>query len=147
MMLSTEDNKPEKNKGGRPRIETRIPDGWENIILDAGREGKHITEFLVILGISWQGHYDMMKRNKKYYETVNQYEKLCENWWFEKARTSMEETEGAGFNTRLWSLVMRNKFSSRWSEASKVDVTTNNESINKSPIQIEIIRPNNTDGE
>ena len=101
----------------------------------------------MILGISWQGHYDMMKRNKKYYETVNQYEKLCENWWFEKARTSMEETEGAGFNTRLFSLIMRNKFSSRWSEASKVDVTTNNESINKSPIQIEIIRPNNTDGE
>jgi hypothetical protein len=137
----------EKNKGGRPRIETRIPDGWENIILDAGREGKHITDFLVILGISWQGHYDMMKRNKKYYETINEYEKLCENWWFEKARISMEENNGLGFNSRLWSLIMRNKFNNNWTEATKVDVTSKGESIDKSPIQIEIIRPKDTDGE
>ena len=57
----------------------------------------------------------------------------------------MEESEGAGFNSKLWSLIMRNKFSSRWSEASKVDVTTNGEKIENNNIQIEIIRPKKDD--
>jgi hypothetical protein len=59
----------------------------------------------------------------------------------------MEESEGAGFNSKLWSLIMRNKFSSRWSEASKVDVTTNGEKIENNSIQIEIIRPNKNSDE
>jgi hypothetical protein len=64
----------------------------------------------------------------------------------------MEETGGAGYNNRLFSLIMRNKFGDRWSEASKVDVTTQGNSIQTNPIQIEIIRKSinentETDGE
>ena len=56
------------------------------------------------------------------------------------AHRSMEETGGNGFNSRLWSLIMRNKFSERWSEQSRVDLTTQGTSINANPIQIEIIK-------
>lgn len=139
------DNIP--RRPGRPRLEDTMPTEWEKIIVDAGKEGKHITDFLITLGISWEGHHSLMKRNKKYSEAVYQYERLCEQWWFEKARISMEESEGAGFNSKLWSLIMRNKFSSRWSEASKVDVTTNGEKIENNSIQIEIIRPKSSDDE
>ena len=132
---------------GRPRLEDTMPTEWSKIIIDAGKEGKHITDFLITLGISWEGHHALLKRNKKYSETVHTYEKLCEQWWFEKARISMEESEGAGFNSKLWSLIMRNKFSSRWSEASKVDVTTNGDKIQQNNIQIEIVKPKKEEDE
>ena len=144
MMSNTNDN---PRKVGRPRVETRLPECWDEIILQAGNEGKHITDFLLTLGISWQAHYDLLQRNKKYKSVVNEYKKLCENWWFEKARTSMEENNGLGFNSRLWSLIMRNKFGDNWTDSTRVDVTSKGESIDKSPIQIEIIKPtdNNKD--
>lgn len=133
-----------KRPVGRPRVETRLPEGWKEIIIQAGKEGKHITDFLITLGISIQTHYSMLERNNEYKHAVKEYEKYCEHYWFEKARQSMEETEGAGFNTRLFSLIMRNKFPKHWSEASKIDVTTGGEKIeNNKPITIEIIKTRN----
>ena len=140
-----EENNTPKRGVGRPRLELTMPTEWEKIIIDAGKEGKHITDFLITLGISWDGHHSLLKRSKKYSEAVQMYERLCEQWWYEKARISMEESEGAGFNSKLWSLIMRNKFGSRWSEASRVDVTTNGDKINQTPIQIEIIKTNKDD--
>jgi len=129
-----------KNKGGRPRLETTMPEGWYEIIIEAGREGKHITEFLIILGISWEGHYHLLKRNKKYYEAVQEYKKLCEQFWYNLAHSAMIDDGGNKFNSRLWSLVMRNKFGDNWSEQTKVDVTTQGDKIDNKQIQIEIIR-------
>lgn len=135
MMLDTE-----KNKGGRPRMETTIPEGWYDIIVDAGKEGKHITEFLIVLGISWEGHYSLLKRNKRYSEAVQEYKKLCEQYWYEMARQAMTEDGGQKFNSRLWSLIMRNKFGDNWTEQTKVDLTSKGEALEKQPIQIEIIK-------
>jgi hypothetical protein len=133
-----EDNKRGR---GRPSLEHTMDPEWYSIIIDAGRKGKHITQFLLELGISWEGHHALLKRNKKYSEAVDEYLKLCENYWFNMAHTSMEENGGNGFNSRLWSLIMRNKFSSRWSEQSRVDLTSQGETINNTtPIKIEIIR-------
>lgn len=140
-----ENNNTPKRGVGRPRLEVTMPTEWEKIIIDAGKEGKHITDFLITLGISWDGHHSLIKRSKKYSEAVQQYERLCEQWWYEKARISMEESEGAGFNSKLWSLIMRNKFGSRWSDSSRVDVTTNGDKISQNNIQIEIIKPNQND--
>ena len=138
----------EENKRGRgrPSLEHTINPEWYKIILDAGKKGKHITQFLLELGISWEGHHALLKRNTKYYEAVDEYHKLCENFWYDMAHKSMEENGGNGFNSRLWSLIMRNKFSSRWSEQSRVDLTSQGQTItNPSPIQIEIIRKQNND--
>jgi hypothetical protein len=135
-----ENNEIEKRKVGRPRSENLFPTEWENIIIDAGKKGLHITQFLVELGISWDTHHALIKRNARYSEAVNRYNVLCENYWYNQAHSHMEETGGAGYNNRLFSLIMRNKFGDRWSEASKVDVTTQGNSIQTNPIQIEIIR-------
>jgi hypothetical protein len=129
-----------KKRTGRPPLERTMNPEWFNIILDAGKKGKHITQFLLELGISWEGHHALLKRNIKYSEAVDEYHKLCENYWYDMAHKSMEDNGGNGFNSRLWSLIMRNKFGNRWSEQSRVDVTTQGESITSSPIQIEIIR-------
>lgn len=139
------DSNPKRR--GRPTLEQTITPEWYNIIIDAGKKGKHITQFLLELGISFDGHHALIKRNKKYSEAVDEYNKLCENYWYEMAHKSMEDNGGNGFNSRLWSLIMRNKFSSRWSEASRVDLTTQGGAINNNPIQIEVIRKTVIDDE
>jgi hypothetical protein len=130
----------EKRQRGRPKLEVTMPPEWKTIIIDAGRQGKHITDFLITLGISWDGHFALLKRNNSYYEAVQEYLKLCEQYWYNMALTSMDKDGGQGFNSRLWSLIMRNKFSSRWSEATKVDVTTDGDKLTNTPVQIEVIR-------
>jgi len=139
MMSNTEDNTGQR---GRPRLERTMPEGWYEIITDAGKQGKHITDFLITLGISWDGHHALLKRNTRYSEAVNEYLKLCEQYWYNMALSSMDKDGGQGFNSRLWSLVMRNKFSKHWSEATKVDVTSDGEKLNQNPVQIEIIKKN-----
>ena len=134
-----EDNKRGR---GRPRVEVTMNPMWKEIMLDAGRQGRHITQFLIDLGISWESHYALLKRNKEYSEAFQDYQKLCENWWFEKAHASMEETEGAGFNTRLWQVIMTNKFKDNWRSERQIDITSQGDKIESTPnpIQIEIIR-------
>ena len=63
---------------GRPRLETTMNPEWYNIIIESGKQGKHITQFLIELGISWEGHHALLKRNTKYNEAVQEYKKLCE---------------------------------------------------------------------
>jgi len=129
-----------QRRPGRPRVENNLADGWIDIIIQSGKEGKHITDFLIILGISWDSHWALMARNKDYYRAVKEYEKFCEQYWYNQMHAQMEETGGAGYNSRLWSLIMRNKFGDRWSEASKVDLTSKGEQIETKAIQIEIIK-------
>jgi hypothetical protein len=138
----------ENNKGrGRPRLETTMNPQWYDVIIEAGRQGKHITNFLKDLGISWEGHHALIKRNTKYSEAVQEYNKLCEEYWFNLAHKSMDKDGGQGFNSRLWSLIVRNKFPQHWSESTKVDVTTAGQAIDKQPITIEIIKNKKQDNE
>jgi len=54
----------EKRGRGRPKAETTMTPMWKEIILEAGRNGHHISHFLIELGISYDTHYEMIKRNK-----------------------------------------------------------------------------------
>jgi hypothetical protein len=132
----------EKKPKGRPRIENTLTPMWKEIILDAGKEGKHITQFLNELGISWEGHYKLMDRRKDYNEAVQEYERLCENFWYNMAYNSMITNEGKNFNARLWSLIVRNKFPKRWSESQKIDISSMGEKISENKIEVEIIKRN-----
>ena len=134
------ENNEIKRGVGRPRSENLFPTEWENIIIDAGKKGLHITQFLIELGITFETHSQLCKRNKRYSDAVDRYKILCENYWYNQMHEQMQENGGAGYNSRLWSLIMRNKFGERWSEASKVDVTSQGNSIQTNPIQIEIVR-------
>jgi hypothetical protein len=137
----------EKRGRGRPPLETTINPEWYNIIIQAGKSGKHITNFLNELGISWEGHHALLKRNTKYYEAVQEYKKLCEEYWYNLAHASMEKDGGQGFNSRLWSLIVRNKFPEHWSDSTRLDLTSKGEKVGNEPIQIEIIRQVRNDGD
>lgn len=132
---------------GRPRLETTMSPVWYDVIIQAGKDGKHITHFLTELGISWEGHHALIKRNLKYSEAVQEYNKLCEEYWFNLAHKAMDKDGGQGFNSRLWSLIVRNKFPQHWSESSRVDVTTAGQALDKQPITIEIIKNKKQDDE
>ena len=123
------------------KVETTFPENWREIILHSGTEGKHITDFLIKLNISWEAHDKLLDRNKEYRETVNDYRKLCEQWWFNNAHNHMVENGGRNYNARLWSLIMRNKFGKNWSDKQQVDVTSQGEKIQENKLQIEIIKP------
>lgn len=131
----------EKRGRGRPRLETTMPTQWYEIIIEAGRNGKHITDFLITLGISWEGHYELLRRNTKYSEAFKEYQKLCEQWWYNKAHEAMSKGESNKFNQRLWAIIMSNKFRDNWRE-KQVDITTQGEKLNDDKkVQIEIINP------
>ena len=118
-----------------------IPE-WYNIGIDAGKNGKHITDFLITLGISWDTHHALLKRNKRYSEAFNEYNKLCEQWWYNKAHEAIASGESNKFNQRLWTIIMKNKFKGNWQDENKVDITTKGDKLNPTDntIQVEIIR-------
>lgn len=145
--IKQESMEENKRKPGRPRVETYINPEWAKIIIESGREGKHITDFLIKLGISWETHYELIKRNKKYSETIKEYNKLCEDWWVSKAHEAVAKGESNKFNQRLFMMILKNKFRDNWSDSKELDITSKGQSIKEeNPIQIEIIRKNIEDG-
>jgi hypothetical protein len=146
MMMENNNEDTPKRGRGRPKIETKLDPMWYNIIVQSGREGKHITDFLIQLNISWESHYAMLKRNPKYYQAVAEHNKLNEQYWFEMAKNAMDRNGGVGFNSRLWSLVMRNKHPQNWQDQKQLDISTLGEKLtdNKS-IKIEIIKGDQSD--
>ena len=132
----------EKSRGvGRPRVDLKLTALWKEIILEAGMQGHHITKFLMELGISWDQHYTLMDRNKEYSKTVKEYNKLCEQWWFEQAHTAIASGNSNRFNQRLWTVIMKNKFRDSWSDSKEIDITTGGDKITQDNlIQVEIIK-------
>jgi hypothetical protein len=132
----------DKRKPGRPKLESSINPMWKEIMLEAGRDGKHLTEVLTILNISWNGHYALLSRNKEYSQAYSEFLKLAETFWFNLAYQSMVGNNGMGFNTKLWETIMKNRFKENWKTESKIDVTTQGDKITEDKnITIEIIKP------
>jgi hypothetical protein len=135
-----EEEKP-KRGAGRPRIESYINPEWKNIILEAGRNGKHITQFLIELGLSFQSHRNLLNRSKEYRLIFDEYQKLCEHWWYERMYESVLNGESNKFNQRLWTIIMKNKFKENWNDEKQIDITSMGEKLNTdNKINIEIIK-------
>jgi len=131
----------DKPKRGRPRVETKINPLWKDIMLEAGAKGKHTTDILIDLGISWNGHYAMMSRNDGYKQTYSEFLKLAENYWFNLALQAMQENGGNRFNTRLWETIMKNRFRDNWKTEKYVDIKSGGEKLQSdNKIQVEIIK-------
>ena len=136
-----------KRKAGRPRAETTMPAQWYEIIVESGREGKHITDYLIKLGIGWDTHYELLKRNIKYSEAYKEYNKLCEQWWYQRAHEAVESGNSNKFNQRLWLQIVKNKFRDNWKDEKQVDVTTQGDKLTQDKsITIEIVN-SKTNGE
>lgn len=114
---------------------------YREIMIFAGKAGHHVSSFLIDLELSYEQHESLLETNKKYKKAFDEYTKLCENYWYTMALNSMIQNNGQGFNSRLWQLIMKNKFPERWNETQRVDLTSKGQQIEtKEPIQIEIIK-------
>ena len=141
--MEQEEQEQPKRGRGRPRIESYINPEWKSIILDAGREGKHITQFLIELGLSFQSHRNLLSRSKEYRLVFDEYQKLCEHWWYERMYESIVKGESNKFNQRLWTIIMKNKFKENWTDEKQIDITSMGEKLNTdNKINIEIIKSN-----
>jgi hypothetical protein len=137
----------ERRGVGRPRATYNLNPMWKDIILEAGLNGHHITKFLMELGLSWDQHYTLIERNNEYSKTVKEYNKLCEQWWYEKAREAIDSGNSNRFNQRLWTVIMKNKFRDQWSDSKEIDITTQGDKITQDNlIQVEIIKKGIDDG-
>jgi len=140
--MLNENNQLPKRPIGRPRVETYIDPEWYKIIIESGRNGKHVTDFLIKLGISYDTHYELIKRNIVYADAFKEYNKLCENWFYTKAHEALANGESNKFNQRLWTIIVKNKFKDNWKDEKQIDVTTQGDKLNDNKsIQIEIIQP------
>ena len=118
-----------------------LKSNYRDIMLESGSRGEHITKFLIDLDLTFEQHEGLLETNKKYKKAFEEYTKLCENFWYTMALNSMMQNNGQGFNSRLWQLIMKNKFPDRWNETQRVDLTSKGQAIeSKEPIQIEIIK-------
>jgi len=130
-----------KNRGGRPRVNLTLKQGWQEIILTSGREGKHITDFLIQLNLTWDHHYLHLQRTPEYKEIFQNYQRLCEQWWYERAHEAVATGQSNKFNQRLWTIIMKNKFRDQWHDEKKLDISSNGESlVPDNTLQIEIIK-------
>ena len=139
-----EDNGPVRRGRGRPRLEDTMTTQWKEIMLELGKEGKHITEVLTVLGISWNGHYALLERSKEYSQTYSEFLKLAETWWYNRAHEAMTEDNGMGFNTKLWETIMKNRFKDNWRSERYIDLSSKGERLNQqnNNITIEVIKKN-----
>ena len=139
-----EDNGPVRRGRGRPRLEDTMTTQWKEIMLELGKEGKHITEVLTVLGISWNGHYALLERSKEYSQTYSEFLKLAETWWYNRAHEAMTEDNGMGFNTKLWETIMKNRFKDNWRSERYIDLSSKGEKLEqpKNNITIEVIKKN-----
>lgn len=130
-----------KKKGGRPRKDYKLPDNWEEVIMESGKNGKHITDFLIQLNLTYDQHYRLLERRPDYKKVFLNYQKECENWWFDQAHYAMSSGQSNRFNQRLWTIIMKNKFRDNWHDDKQIDITTQGDKINdQGLIQVEIIK-------
>lgn len=135
-----------KGKGGRPRADYSLPKGWEDMVIESGREGKHITDFLLKLNLTYDQHYTLLKRRPDYYKVFQNYQRLCEQWWYNQAHEAVGSGQSNKFNQRLWTIIMKNKFRDQWSDEKQIDIRSNGESIvPENTLQVEIIKRTQTE--
>jgi hypothetical protein len=133
----------ENKKIGRPKKTLNdLPQGWQTICLEMGREGYFDVDVRVRLGISKHIFYEFMEEYPEFTETINEFRDLSHTFWNSIPRKAFKNGESKNINSNLFSLVMRNRFKDEWNEAqTKVDLTSGGEKIDSvKKIEIEIIK-------
>lgn len=116
-----------KKVGGRPMmpISERLPEGWQQIILDLSAEGASDVEIrahLCLMGgkFNHDAWYTLERCNVEFAETLKKAEVLCEAWWINQARKNLKHGKENVFETALWFINMKNRFGARWQDKTEI---------------------------
>lgn len=117
------DGRP-KHAGGRPKddLKARLPEGWEDIILDLCAKGKadvQIRAHLCMMGGKFDHHawYKLKDLDQQFKETLYKGRSLQEAWWINILQDNILNNK---LQTFAWFANMKNRFSEHWKD--KVDV-------------------------
>ena len=119
----------------------KVPETWEEDIINLGKSGRNKTDFANYLNIHRNTLYKLMKRDPKLKKVIDMAMSFSESWWVEKARQAWEDGTSQKLNATFFKYFMSNVYRDNWKV--NVDITTDGEKINKvdDKIKIEIIRP------
>jgi len=105
--------------GGRPsKVLKELPEGWQELMVDMGKEGCSVTEIACKLGVRRDYMYELVKQSEEFSNTFTRMKDECQAWWEMKGRTNMENRE---FNSSLWSFNVKNRFRKDWQDSKSVE--------------------------
>ena len=117
-----------------------FPPDWKEKMLELGRGGGHKTELMVMLGINRDTFYRLVERSPQFSDTVNEFHRLSEVWWINIAKNEWIKGNSKSINSNHWSLMMRNMFKDNWSDRKDIDITSKNDKLGVSTIEVEIVK-------
>jgi hypothetical protein len=137
------------NPVGRPRKTLKdLPNNWQLMCQEMGREGHFDVDLRVRLGITKETFYSLLENEPEFYETINEFRELSQNWWNSIPKKGFRDGTSKNLNSNLYALIMRNRFKDDWNVEKKVDITTGGDKIDgNKKIEIEIIKTKLEDGE
>lgn len=99
------------NPVGRPKVQlTDLPEGWQEKLIELGKEGASDVEMRVELNISQPLWERLIKEEPEFCVTVKRARELCEAWWTKHGRhMSAGVADG---NAAVYIFNMKNRF--RW---------------------------------
>ena len=138
-----------KRPVGRPRKTLKdLPNNWQLMCQEMGREGHFDVDLRVRLGITKETFYSLLENEPEFYEAINEFRELSQNWWNSIPKKGFKDGTSKNLNSNLYALIMRNRFKDDWNVEKKIDLTTGGEKIDSNKkIEIEIIKTKIQDGE
>jgi len=107
-----------------------LPKGWEDIVTDSFRAGRHIAQAFTAIGLTATEHEKLMKL-QEYYEVFINGMALSEIFWMEWAMQNLNDPK---VNTKLFELMTKRLFN--WDK--KIDKLAKDDSEDKVKVQGEI---------
>ena len=105
------------NPRGRPRTTTDdLPENWQQIMEECGREGGSQTEARVLLDLGDSAFATLMADSEEFRKAEKRRKDLSEVWWTTRGR---EMATGSDGNATVWIFNMKNRFD--WRDKREVD--------------------------
>ena len=117
-----------------------LPSNWKEIIINIGKEGGINVHVQNALGLNRYQFDKFLHNFPEFEQTFEEFRRLSEEWWVNKAMEAFDGGKSKMFNQHLWAFIMKNRFSYHWKDKTEMDVTSNGKEVNATPIQIEIIK-------
>jgi hypothetical protein len=117
-----------------------LPSNWRELMLQIGREGGIEVHVQNAVGVSRPTFFILVDEYPEFADAYEEYKRLSEQWWIDKAMEAFDGGKSKMFNQHLWSFIMKNRFHYNWKDKTEMDITSNGNEVNAAPIQIEIIK-------
>lgn len=114
-------------KVGRPKLtpEDHFPKNWKEKVLSLYSLGASDVEIRVLLDISNDTFYRLLKEDDEFAETIKRGHDFCQAWWELEGRQALRDKS---FNPVLWYMNMKNRFG--WADKKNIDHTTGGDKLN-----------------